>query len=83
MGGKLIQLNNYKIMEKFLSGFAIGAILVFVFWITDIFYLNNQYNKQIEQRDSVNTHNIIVIESLEEYIRLDSLTELEELYPTK
>jgi len=39
--------------------------------------------KQIEQRDSVNTHNIKVIESLHEYIRLDSLTQLEQLYPTK
>lgn len=39
--------------------------------------------KQINQRDSVNTHNIKVIDSLNEYIRLDSLTQLEQLYPKK
>lgn len=72
-------MNIDRILLGWIIGwFCGGLLMVFVCQSQ-----NYELHKQIEQRDSVNTHNAIVIESLREYIRLDSLTQLEQLYPKK
>ena len=70
-------------MNKILLGYCIGAVL----GISLMSYFSSKSidkkDYQIQQCDSVNVHNQKVIYSLQEYIRLDSLTQLEQLYPKK
>ena len=65
-------------MKYFLTFFLGGIVMSFL--VQPAF---NNFEYQIYQRDSVNTHNTKVIESLHEYIRLDSINQLEQLYPKK
>jgi len=69
--------------KDFLIGYLIGAGIALTLGIFIDKHHTAKFEKQIQQRDSVNTHNAIVIELLHEYIRLDSLTQLEQLYPKK
>jgi len=66
-------------MNKFLTGYLVGASLALaVGFMIDRKHIG-EYQRQIQQRDSVNTINIERNKQLEEYIRLDSLTLLEQL----
>jgi len=66
-------------MNKFLTGYLVGASLFLAGGIMIDRKHVGEYQRQIQQRDSVNTINIERNKQLEEYIRLDSLTLLEQL----